>query len=201
MLGCSHLMRSEQAIYHPTVWRTCRALMNERRLACLAVVLKSPGLPVGEIAVVSGVPENQASMNLRALQARGLLVARRDGARIRYFPEPDPLVKDAAAVLNAVRRELKNGSGCETEGLRATLRAFTHSRRLTLLKCLTRQKEMLCEALVSKTRISQSAVERHLNTLCRAGLVCETRDGRWRLRASRRLPALARVLLEVIQTA
>jgi DNA-binding transcriptional ArsR family regulator len=173
--------------------------MNERRLACLAVVLKTPGLSVGEIAVASGVPENQASMNLRALQARGLLVARRSGVHIRYFPEPDPLVKDAAVVLKAVRRELKNGNGRETEGLRETLRAFTHSRRLTLLKCLTSQKEMLCETLVSKTRISRPAVCRHLETLRNAGLVRANEVGGWQLTPRSRLSALAKTLLEVIE--
>jgi hypothetical protein len=62
-------MRSGQAVYHPTLWRTCRALMNERRLACLSVVLANPGLSVGEIARMAEISENQASINLRALQA------------------------------------------------------------------------------------------------------------------------------------
>ena len=190
-------MRSEWAIYHPTVWRTCRALMNERRLACLSVVLKTPGLSVGEIAVKAGIPENQTSINLRALQARGLIAARRDGRRIRYFQEPDPLVKHAATVLDAVRQELKNGDGHRTERLRGTLRAFTHSRRLAILKCLMLQGESTCEEIVSKTRISQPAVSRHLVTLRCSGLVSTTKSGAWRLPARKELSALARTLLDV----
>jgi len=173
--------------------------MNERRLVCLAVVLKSPGLSVGKIAVKAGVPENQASINLRAMQARGLLAARRDGRWIRYFPEPDPLVKHAAAVLDAVRRELKSGDGRKTELLRVTLRAFTHSRRLAILKHLTFQEEATCEEIVAKTRISQPAVSRHLEKLRCSGLVCATKSGTWRLMARRRLSALARTLLDVIE--
>jgi DNA-binding transcriptional ArsR family regulator len=191
-------MRSELTIYHPTVWRTCRALMNERRLACLAVVLKTPGLSVGEIAVESGVPENQASMNLRTLQARGLMVARRQGVHIRYFAEPDPLVEHAATVLDAVCRELKGGSGHEAEKLLVTLRAFTHSRRLTILKCLMLQNETACETVASRTRISQPSVWRHLGTLRNAGLACETTDGTWQLVAKEGLPAFAQTLLAVI---
>jgi len=192
-------MRSEWAIYHPTVWRTCRALMNERRLACLSVVLKTPGLSVGEIAVKAGIPENQTSINLRALQARGLIAARRDGRWIRYFQEPDPLVKHAAAVLEAVRQELKNGDGHRKERLRGTLRAFTHSRRLAILKGLMSCGELTCEELVSKARISQPAVSRHLETLRCAGLVSTTKSGAWRLLARRELSALARTLLDVTE--
>lgn len=173
--------------------------MNERRLACLSVVLKSTGLSVGEIAVKAGLPENQASINLRTLQARGLIAARRDGRWIRYFPEPDPLVKHAATVLDAVRRELKGGNGYRTERLKATLRAFTHSRRLAILKCLTFQEESTCEEIVSKARISQPAVSRHMETLRGSGLVYATKNGAWRMMARRGLSALARKLLDVIQ--
>lgn len=190
-------MRSGQVVYHPTVWRTCRALMNERRLACLAVVSESPGLSVGEVAVKAGLPENQASINLRALQARGLMVARRDGRWIRYFAQPDPLVKHAAAVLEAVRRKLKNP--CGAEKLVRTLRAFTHSRRLTILKLLMRQDEAASEVIASRTRISRPAVCRHLDTLRRAGLVVQTKDGAWRLAASSRLTVLEKTFLSVVE--
>jgi DNA-binding transcriptional ArsR family regulator len=189
-------MKRRTDIYHPTVWRTCRALMNKRRLACLSAVSETPGLSVGEIAETAGVPENQASMNLRALQARGMLVARREGRRIRYFAEPDPLVKHAAAVLAAMLLELKSGGA---EKLMGTLRAFTHSRRLTILKCLMRQGGATCEAIVSRTRISRPAVSRHLTTLCGAGLVLSTKDGVWRLRARRSLSALERTLIGVVE--
>lgn len=199
MIRYPHLMRSELAIYHPTVWRTCRSLMNVRRLACLSVVLKTPGLSVGEIAVVSGVPENQTSINLRALQARGLIAARRKGAHIRYFPEPDPLVNHAATVLEAVRRELKSGGGHKTGRLMDTLRAFTHSRRLTILKCLTLQADAATEEIVVRARISQPAVWRHMQALRASGLVCMTKDGAWKLMARRSLPAFARTLLTVIE--
>lgn len=170
--------------------------MNARRLACLSVVSETPGLSVGEIAETAGVPENQASINLRALQARGLLAARRDGRYILYFAEPDPLVKHAAAVLAAVRLELGNGG---SEKLIGTLRAFTHSRRLTILRCLALQSGATRETIMSRTHISRPAVCRHLETLRRAGLVFSTKDGVWRLMARRRLSALKRALLGVVE--
>ena len=141
------------------------------------------------------MPENQASINLRALQARGLLAARRDGRWIRYFAEADPLVKHASTVLTAVRRELRSAG--ETEELIETLRAFTHSRRLTILRCLLQQCGATREVIVLRTHISRPAVCRHLGTLCRAGLVVPTSDGAWRLVARRRLSALRLTLLDV----
>lgn len=174
--------------------------MNERRLACLAIILKSPGLSVGSVADQAGVPENQASINLRALQSRGLLAAKRDGRWIRYFPEADPLVRHAAKVLNAVRRELGSGDKPEMEKLAETLRAFTHSRRLTILKCLTLHSGLTVDGIVAKARISQPAVSRHMETLRRSGLVFATSGGVWRLTARRRLSALAKTLLAVIES-
>lgn len=193
-------MKSGSQAYHPTVWRTCRALMNERRLACLVIVLKSPGLSVGKVADNAGVPENQASINLRALQSRGLLSARRDGRWIRYYPEADPLVRHAAKVLNAIRRELSDRDKLELVKLKETLRAFTHSRRLTILKCLTLHSGLTVEGIVAKARISQPAVSRHMETLRHSGLVFTTKDGGWRLTARRKLSALAKTLLTVIES-
>ena len=142
------------------------------------------------------MPENQASINLRALQARGLLAARRDGRWIRYFAEADPLVKHASTVLKAVSRELTNAG--ETEHVLETLRAFTHSRRLTILRCLMLQSGATREVIVLRTHISRPAVCRHLGTLCRAGLVVPTSDGAWRLVARRRLSALRLTLLDLV---
>jgi DNA-binding transcriptional ArsR family regulator len=189
-------MKDERGVYHPTVWRTCRALMNERRLACLAVVLRAPGLSVGKIAVESRMPENQASINLRALQARGLIAARRDGVHIRYFAEPDPLVDHAAELLGAVRLELRRAGG--RRAALATLRAFTHARRLTILRHLALRGGATVETLVAKTRISQPAVWRHLTTLLGAGLVCATEQARWQVMPGKRLSGLAKTLLNVI---
>ena len=196
MLRYSQLMRSEGSHYHPTVWRTCRALMNERRLACLNVVLGSPGLSVKEIAAEAHLPENQASINLRAFQARGLLSARRDGVHIRYFAEPDPLVDHASEVLKAIRRELRRTS---VEAVLVTLRAFTHPRRLTILGCLLNTDEAAADGIVAKTRISQPAVWRHLATLSGAGLVRETKKAHWQVAPNNRLSGLAKTLLDEIK--
>lgn len=192
-------MRSEWAIYHPTVWRTCRALMNERRLRCLAAVLDKPGIAVKEVAAETGLPQNQASINLRMLQARGLITARRHGKWLRYDPEPDPLVEHANAMLKAVRRECAAGE-CALSRICRTLRAFTHARRLTILHVLAHHPDSTAETIVAMTRISQPAVCRHLMTLRRSGVVGLTREGAWRFTVPRKQSALARALLALIDT-
>lgn len=172
--------------------------MNDRRLSCLAAVLDASGLSVGEVAEAAAIPENQTSVNLRALQSRGLLTARRDGRFIRYFSEADPLVEHAAIVLVAVRRELVGRGRLRLERLTRTLRAFSHSRRLTILRCLLLEREATCEEIVAATRISQPAVSRHLVTLRLSGLIMALDNGAWRLVEGKKLPAIARALLNEV---
>ena len=119
--------------YHPTLWRTCRVLANPQRLACLKEVLLRPDSTVEEIAAAAALPHSKTSMGLRALQARGLLRARRHSQWTHYLPHPDPLVPCAKPILAAMRRALVTRPLLETE-LRATLTAFTHPRRLSILR-------------------------------------------------------------------
>ena len=182
------------ASYHPAIWRTCRVLANPRRIACLKAVLKSPGACVGELAALAHVGETYASLALRSLQARGLIAARRESRWVRYFPEPDPLVPAAAAVLDGLRDALL----CEqwpTKDVVRLLTAFTHPRRLTLLRDLQTAGPTAFAALVTACGISPPALYRHLKKLERRQLV-RGEDDVWSL-ASRPCP-LAAVFLRLI---
>jgi DNA-binding transcriptional ArsR family regulator len=165
--------------YHPTLWRTCRVLANAGRVRCLKVVLGRPLSTVGEIARLAEVSETVASEHLRALQARGLIRARRESRWVRYSPDPDPLVKGARRLLAALRRALLVEDGTESAVIR-TLTAFTHPRRLEILRRLQRVESALPESLIVHTRISQPALSRHLGKLESRRLVaCDGRH--WRL--------------------
>lgn len=165
--------------YHPTLWRTCRALANEKRLRCLKVVMSEPGLTVGEVAARLAVAENHACEYLRALQARGLIEARRQSRWVRYVPEPDPLVPNARPLMSALRAAFEKGAHKEADMIRV-FTAFTHPRRIVIVRQLKRACALGFEDLVRATGISPQALYRHLDKLADRGLVSQSRDG-WRL--------------------
>ena len=165
--------------YHPTIWRTCRVLANSRRLRCLAAVLRQPGEAVGAIAASAKLPQDQASLCLRALQARGLLHASRESRWVRYFPWPDPLVPMAAPILAGMSRAVLTERRPVTRIIRC-LTAFTHPRRLRVLRCLQQNSPLPFASLARQSRISQPALFRHLKKLEERCLVIESETG-WSL--------------------
>ncbi len=179
--------------YHPTLWRTCRTLANGKRLRCLRAVLKEPGLTVGEVAARVGVAENHAGECLRALQARGLIEARRHSRWVRYVPVPDPLVPVARPLLVALRVALVTACGEPADVFRM-LTGFTHPRRLVILRTLSENGPLSLDELVRATAITARALYRHLDKLLARGLV-EREDDGWRLAA--KPSSLATALLEL----
>ena len=163
--------------YHPTIWRTCRALANMHRLSCLKTVIEQPLMSVEDVASATGLPANKVSMHLRALQSRGLLQALRQSRWVRYQPQPDPLVPSAPPILSALQTALRSRPEKE---IVQTLTAFTHPRRLSILRCLQLQPAIPEEALSISTQISPPALWRHLKKLENRGLVVRTEEG-WRL--------------------
>jgi len=180
--------------YHPSIWRTCRVLANEQRLACLLAVLRDPFSSVNEIAARLDLPLDKASLGLRALQARGLIQAQRVSRWVRYLPLPDPLVPDAAPTLAALRKALKQDAATPATTIR-TLTAFTHPRRLALLRHLQQHKEASVKVLSSSNQISIPALHRHLLKLKTRALIVPTDQG-WAL--SSKPPALAKDLLHIL---
>lgn len=182
------------AAYHPTVWRTCRILANPNRLRCLKAVLEEPDSSVGEIAARTGVSVCHASGYLRALQARGLLRASRESRWVRYAAVPDPLVEGTRPLLSALRQVLLAERQKEAAIIR-TLTAFTHPRRLAVLCLLSARGPRYAEDIAAITRMSLSALSRHMNKLRLRGFaLCD--GGKWSLARPR--DTLAKSLLALI---
>ena len=169
--------------YHPTIWRTCRVLANERRLRCLEVVLRQPGQSVSEIAKQSAVPDDHASLCLRALQARGLISARRQSRWVHYFSSPDPLVPAAAHILAVVSRAILTEKWT-TDRIIHNLTAYTHPRRLIVLHCLLMRGSLATPVLARETHISRQALARHLNKLSERKMIVD-KDAVWSLHPDR----------------
>ncbi len=156
--------------YYPTIWRTCRVLANAKRLLCLKAVLEQPGRTVGDIAACVRISENQASEHLRALQARGLIQASRESRWVHYFPLPDPLVASARPLLAAMTRVLLVEGKTEKEII-CTLTAFTHPRRLAILRYLQKTNRASADNLTASTQVSLPALSRHLGKLAARRLI------------------------------
>ena len=155
--------------YHPTLWRTCRVLANERRLMCLRVVIDCPGMSVAEIAKAVRIVVPTASIELRALQARGLIAAHRESRWVRYFPEPDPSVPSASPVLRALARAFKAGE--PLEAIMKQVTAFTHPRRLLVIQRLLRKSPADILSLAAQCKMSAPAAFRHIRKLVARGIV------------------------------
>ena len=152
----------------PSLWRTCRVLAHPKRLDMLRE-LHTHGLrTVSQLAESVGLPLGMASSQLRAINARGLISAKREGRYVFYSPEPNPGVDYASDILHALENAFDLGTD-NPEIVRAAT-AYTHSRRLDIVHALG-AAPMPFEQLTSKTAISPPALARHLRKLEARGLV------------------------------
>lgn len=164
----------------PTAWRTCRVLANANRLCCLQAVLRRPERCVTDLARESRLSIPVASQYLRDLQARGLISVTRRSRWAFYGDQPDPSVGHAAPLLAAMRHVLAREERPFKDSLR-TLRAFTHPRRLAVLRLLTQSASLSAPAMHQATGISTMALSRHLRRLETCGLATHA-GGTWCLR-------------------
>jgi DNA-binding transcriptional ArsR family regulator len=159
----------------PTLWRTCRALANRKRLGLLKRLMGTSARSVSDIARDLNMPMAMTSQYLRILNARGLLAVQRHGREVRYKAGYDPSVPSSQILLKALRSAFK-ASGC----IRAAyddLTAFTHPRRIALLKVLMDEGPATPEKLRQKTKISRQTLARHMKKLCRRGYVMKNDKG------------------------
>lgn len=152
----------------PTLWRTCRVIANETRLNLLRALFACEESTVSMLAGGTGISISFASIQLRALHARGLVTARSAGRWVFYTAAPNPFVEHAAAIGDAIRTscavDTDNGS------LIKAATAFTHPRRIIITKCLGEEQKTVSELMLS-THISRMALYRHLEKLTARGMV------------------------------
>lgn len=179
--------RGEQTL-SPTLWRTCRVLANRVRLRMLGVLLRHDEMAVSAVARAVGVSDVVASQELRALGARGLLAARRDGLWVFYRVSPDPSIRGTMELLSALRRAF-SGRTQPAEAVFRLTTAFTHPRRIEIVRFLA-DGAMTSEALSRSSTIGRRALERHLAKLARRGFVRKVK-GEWHLVCPRHPLAVA----------
>ena len=157
----------------PTLWRTCRVLMNEVRLRLLwAVVRYADQLNVTGISRELGMPQPIATMGLRALQARGLIGVRRERYSVYYNLKTDRSLPEATRLREAFRRYFESTELADdwTAQMMVLLKAFTHFNRLAMLRRLAVGEATKAD-LEKASGVVVKTVEHHLRHLSRAGLI------------------------------
>ena len=156
----------------PSIWRTCRALANQRRLRVFRSLLGESALTVTEVAEKNGISRISATQCLRTLNARGLLRVSRTGRWVEYRVGHDPSVPATKQLVAALSRQLAGGGTVEQTFKDVT--AFTHPRRVRIVGLLARGNKMSVPQLCNATGISIPALYRHLRKLVDRGVVRET---------------------------
>lgn len=163
---------------HPTLWRTCRTIASPTRLQLLWCLFRNEGLCISELAQQVHISEPNASNQLRALNARGLITPQRANLKVIYHPEPNIQVSYAEELLNALRRCCESKMSHKVIIRQAT--AFTHHRRI-LIVCALAEKKRTAQELSELLSASSSSIALHLFKLEARGFV-QNIKGTYRLR-------------------
>ncbi len=147
----------------PTLWRTCRVLANRTRLRAIGLLVHQPDQTVSDLAERLNLSVAATSQYLRALESRGLLVARRIGRYVKYRLPPDSTASPASGLVLALKKTFRQRAD-PIESIFKLVTAFTHPRRLQILQALHNKHHMLSQ-LQRVTRMSNRALHRHLEKL------------------------------------
>lgn len=176
--------------------RLCRALANHERLALVRLLALSGEQPVTDIAKALGIRQPNTSNHLRILAANGVLWQRRSGTYVYYGIAKSKVDRRQGVIqlLVLTLRQKRRGSRdlaaiahwaeaegeCPADGeIFASLTAFTHPRRLQLLRWLVTHGPRPRSSLTGALNMSGNACDRHLEKLLRRGVVVRrlTRNG------------------------
>ncbi len=153
---------------HPTLWRTCRALANIKRIELLYALFEHPNLCVFELAQATDIRPEHASLHLRTLSSRGLIRQTRQKMRLICCADANRELEAPSLLLEALRACHKNNMPAELILKQAT--AFTHRRRIEIIQAVSETGSSR-DALHNRTNISYSALTRNLNKLEARGFV------------------------------
>jgi DNA-binding transcriptional ArsR family regulator len=139
----------------------------------------SAGLSVSSIAATTGVSPSRTSVHLRQLNSRGVLSAVRSGRWVRYRLEPDASIPEAQDLVNGLKNAFKNSPEPVEQIFRATT-AFTHPRRIAIVRALNAHGPMTFDEFAALTRFSSYALRRHLAKLEDRGIIFRA-GPKWKL--------------------
>ncbi len=156
----------------PTLWRTCRALANRKRLRILKRIMSEPDISVSDIARNERISMSVASEYLRALNARGLIQAKRRGRRVFYKADHDPSLPETRILLKSLQSAFRKRP-TPFDAVFRSFTAFTHPRRIALIRAVASGADRI-GSLTRLTRIPRRAAFRHLAKLSARDCVRQT---------------------------
>lgn len=178
----------------PTLWRTCRVLAHTTRLKMFAAVVREPERTVSAIARQFKLPLPVTSMYLRALEARGFLVSKRQGRWVTYrvSTSDGPIAPLVAAMASSSKRNT-----AFEDATFKSVTAFTHPRRIHVYRCLADHPQALARLHVA-TGIPGRALLRHLHKLKTRKFVVYRRGPPGTYVAHKGVNAVGRALAELV---
>jgi DNA-binding transcriptional ArsR family regulator len=152
----------------PTLWRTCRVIANESRLRLLWMIFDIGGLSVSQLGRAVGISDQNASIQLRLMNSRGLISPRREGMEVIYEAEPNVGIDVAPDLLDALRE--CHEKKVSIDGVIRAATAFTYPRRIQIVREL---EKAACKPaqLEDRTGIKARALYRHLSKLEARGFI------------------------------
>jgi DNA-binding transcriptional ArsR family regulator/biotin operon repressor len=154
---------------HPTLWRTCRALANIRRLKLFAQLARMQPQCVSELAARNSLTLPVTSQALRALESRGLLHVSRSRRRVEYRLPAQTEASNLAELVGALQTAFRYGERSVGRIFKLAT-AFTHPTRIEIHRALKSGPKTGAQ-LASVFRISRMALWRNLQKLTARGFI------------------------------
>jgi DNA-binding transcriptional ArsR family regulator len=186
--------RGHQEIPVEPIVRLFRILANRRRIRIVRLLAVMGELPVLSVARATRDSVAQVSAHLGLLASVGFLWRRRSGPRVYYRLAEQPGSPLVASIVDAVRgvfaaidgsdpRRVARASQADSPtnsdaALFACLTAFTHPRRLQVVRHLERRGSASLAELCLGLSMSPRAAMRHLDKLERRGYLGRRTRGR-----------------------
>ena len=161
----------------PTLWRTCRVIACTTRLQLLWHIFQHEKLYIAELAQLTRIGIPTATIHLRALNARGLILPHREKMKVFYRAKANVAVAFAPELLTALHECCERNVPFKTIIRQAT--AFTHERRIELIRALN-ESDLTFDELLEKTGMSPSSLSRHAGKLKARGII-RRNQGKYRL--------------------
>ena len=197
----------------------CRVLASRPRLRLLRSIHAQPDLTVEALAAAVALPAASASRHLRLLANYQLVRATPHGRYVHYAPaQPrstgNRFLRDLQAYLRDMLGATQPGNVlaqlcAETrepswdsvyDALFKLFTAYTHLRRLFLLRYLARQGASTTGRLCEQLKMSAAAAHRHLHKLRRRALLMVSDvSATWAFAPPSKLPGHRRLLVSVVR--